>query len=101
MPATLRFLSDEAAVIPGDDTPGARPGTFVNMPAGLYHVIRATGGTATAKAGVRQESLPVEVDPVQRDRLRVALEECPGKRRLEVSVLQGKLLGRSTVAADD
>jgi hypothetical protein len=43
----------------------------------------------------------VEVDPVQGDRLRVALEERPRQRHLEVPALEGKLLGQFAVAADD
>src|SRR5262245_21870034 len=46
-------------------------------------------------------SLPVEVDPVQRDRFRVALEQRPRQRHLEVPVLERKRLGRLAVAADD
>jgi len=41
MPATLQFLSGEATLTLGDDTLDARPGTFVHMPAGLRHGIRA------------------------------------------------------------
>jgi quercetin dioxygenase-like cupin family protein len=41
MPAILEFLSGEASLTLGDDTLDARPGTFVHMPAGLRHGIRA------------------------------------------------------------
>lgn len=40
-PAVLQFLSGEATVTLGGDTLEARPGTFVHMPAGLQHAIRA------------------------------------------------------------
>src|SRR5215470_979130 len=42
MPAVLHFLQGEATLTLGDDTVEARPGTWVHMPAGLRHSIRAT-----------------------------------------------------------
>jgi quercetin dioxygenase-like cupin family protein len=41
MPAILQLLSGEAQLTLGDDTLDAGPGTFVRMPAGLRHAIRA------------------------------------------------------------
>lgn len=41
MPAILQFLKGEATLTLGDDTFEAVPGTFVHMPAGLRHAIRA------------------------------------------------------------
>jgi quercetin dioxygenase-like cupin family protein len=41
MPAVLHFLQGEATVTLGGDTVGANPGTWVHMPAGLRHGIRA------------------------------------------------------------
>src|SRR5262245_47700820 len=41
MPAVLHFLQGEAKLTLGDDTVEARPGTWVHMPAGLRHSIRA------------------------------------------------------------
>jgi quercetin dioxygenase-like cupin family protein len=41
MPAVLHFLQGEAAVTLGDDTVGAKPGTWVHMPKGLRHSIQA------------------------------------------------------------
>ena len=40
-PAVLQVLQGEATLTLGDDTIEARPGTFVHMPAGLRHAIRA------------------------------------------------------------
>ncbi|WP_165220112.1 cupin domain-containing protein [Aquisphaera insulae] len=45
MPATLQFLSGGADVGLGDDTVQARPGTFIHMPPGLPHSVRATAPT--------------------------------------------------------
>ena len=42
MPAVLHFLRGEATVTLGDDRHEAKPGTWVHMPAGLRHGIRAT-----------------------------------------------------------
>ena len=41
MPAVLHFLQGEATVTLGGDTVEAKPGTWVHMPAGLRHSIRA------------------------------------------------------------
>ena len=41
MPAILQFLTGEASLKLGDDALDARPGTFVHMPAGLRHAVRA------------------------------------------------------------
>jgi quercetin dioxygenase-like cupin family protein len=41
MPAVLHFLLGEAKLTLGDDTLEARPGTWVHMPRGLRHGIRA------------------------------------------------------------
>jgi quercetin dioxygenase-like cupin family protein len=41
MPAALHFLQGEANLTLGDDTLEARPGTWVHMPAGLKHSIKA------------------------------------------------------------
>jgi quercetin dioxygenase-like cupin family protein len=41
LPAVLQVLQGEATLTLGDDTIEARPGTFVHMPAGLRHAIRA------------------------------------------------------------
>jgi quercetin dioxygenase-like cupin family protein len=41
MPAVVQFLKGEAALTLGDDTIDARPGTWVHMPAGLRHAVRA------------------------------------------------------------
>ena len=41
MPAVLQFLSGEASLTLGDETLEAKAGTFVHMPAGLRHAIRA------------------------------------------------------------
>jgi quercetin dioxygenase-like cupin family protein len=41
MPAVLHFLQGEAKLTLGDDTVEARPGTWVHMPAGLRHSIKA------------------------------------------------------------
>jgi len=41
MPAVLHFLQGEARLTLGDDTVEARPGTWVHMPTGLRHSIRA------------------------------------------------------------
>ncbi|RUL88190.1 cupin domain-containing protein [Tautonia sociabilis] len=41
MPAALRFLSGRATVRLGIASKEAGPGTFVHMPAGLAHAIRA------------------------------------------------------------
>lgn len=40
-PALLYFVQGEATVGLGDDVQEARAGTFVHMPAGLKHAIRA------------------------------------------------------------
>jgi quercetin dioxygenase-like cupin family protein len=42
MPATLHFLQGEARLTLDDDTVEARPGTWVHMPKGMRHGIRAT-----------------------------------------------------------
>ena len=42
MPAILQFLTGEASLTLGDDALDARLGTFVHMPAGLRHAVRAT-----------------------------------------------------------
>ena len=41
MPAVLHFLQGEAKLTLGDDMLEARPGTWVHMPAGLKHSIKA------------------------------------------------------------
>jgi quercetin dioxygenase-like cupin family protein len=41
MPAVLHFLRGEAKLTLGDDAVGARPGTWVHMPEGLRHSVRA------------------------------------------------------------
>jgi quercetin dioxygenase-like cupin family protein len=41
MPAVLHVLRGEATLTLGDDTVAGRPGTWVHMPAGLRHAIRA------------------------------------------------------------
>ncbi len=41
MPAILQVLKGEATLTLGDDTIESRPGTFVHLPAGLRHAIRA------------------------------------------------------------
>ena len=45
MPAILQFLTGEASLSLGDDTIDARPGTFIHMPAGLRHAVRAKAPT--------------------------------------------------------
>jgi quercetin dioxygenase-like cupin family protein len=45
MPAALQFLSGEATLTLGEETREAGPGTFVHMPAGLTHAIRAKSPT--------------------------------------------------------
>ncbi|QDV33781.1 cupin domain-containing protein [Tautonia plasticadhaerens] len=45
MPAALQFVSGEASLTLGDETMEARSGTFVHMPAGLRHAIRANSPT--------------------------------------------------------
>jgi quercetin dioxygenase-like cupin family protein len=45
MPAILQILTGEAGLTLGDDTLDARPGTFVHMPAGLRHAVRAKAPT--------------------------------------------------------
>src|SRR5437879_5276140 len=45
--------------------------------------------------------LPIEVNPVQRNRLRVALDERPRQRHLDVPVLERNLPRRLAVAAED
>jgi quercetin dioxygenase-like cupin family protein len=42
MPAVLHFLQGEAKLTLGDDAVQAEPGTWVHMPAGLRHSIKAT-----------------------------------------------------------
>jgi quercetin dioxygenase-like cupin family protein len=41
MPAVLHVLQGEATLTLGDDTVAGRPGTWVHMPAGLRHGVRA------------------------------------------------------------
>jgi quercetin dioxygenase-like cupin family protein len=41
VPAVLHFLQGEARLTLGDDTLEAKPGTWVHMPKGLRHGIRA------------------------------------------------------------
>jgi quercetin dioxygenase-like cupin family protein len=41
VPAVLQFVSGEAEVGLGDETRPAGPGTWIHMPAGLKHAIRA------------------------------------------------------------
>jgi quercetin dioxygenase-like cupin family protein len=41
MPAVLHFLQGEAKLTLGEDTVEAMPGTWVHMPAGLKHSIKA------------------------------------------------------------
>lgn len=41
MPAMLFFVKGEAALTLGDDSHEAQPGTWVHMPAGLKHSIKA------------------------------------------------------------
>lgn len=41
MPAVLHFLQGEATLTLGDDTVEAKPGTWIHMPAGLKHSIKA------------------------------------------------------------
>ena len=45
MPAALQFLSGAATLTLGDESRDAGPGTFVHMPAGLKHAIRAKSPT--------------------------------------------------------
>src|SRR5262245_61415525 len=45
MPAVLHFLRGEAKLTLGDDTAQAQPGTWVYMPTGLRHSIRANTPT--------------------------------------------------------
>jgi quercetin dioxygenase-like cupin family protein len=45
MPAILQFLTGEASLTLGDDALDARLGTFVHMPAGLRHAVRAESPT--------------------------------------------------------
>ena len=45
MPAIIQFLTGEASLKLGDETLEARAGTFVHMPAGLRHAIRAKAPT--------------------------------------------------------
>jgi quercetin dioxygenase-like cupin family protein len=45
MPAVLHFLQGEATITLGDDRHEAKAGTWVHMPAGLKHSIRATTPT--------------------------------------------------------
>jgi quercetin dioxygenase-like cupin family protein len=45
MPAIIHVLEGEAALTLGDDVVEARPGTWVHMPAGLRHAVRATTPT--------------------------------------------------------
>ena len=42
MPAIVQFIRGEATLTLGADTHAAQPGTWVHMPAGLTHSIRAT-----------------------------------------------------------
>lgn len=42
MPAVLHFLQGEVELTLGDDTVRAGPGTWVHMPTGLRHSLRAT-----------------------------------------------------------
>lgn len=41
MPAVVHFLRGDATLTLGDDTVAARPGTWVHMPTGLRHSVRA------------------------------------------------------------
>jgi quercetin dioxygenase-like cupin family protein len=41
MPAVLHFLQGEAKLTLGDDTVEAKPATWVHMPSGLKHSIKA------------------------------------------------------------
>ena len=41
MPAVLHFLQGEAKLTLGDNTVEAKPGTWIHMPAGLTHSIKA------------------------------------------------------------
>lgn len=45
MPAIVQFLKGEARMTLGDETIEARPGTFVHMPVGLRHSVRAEAPT--------------------------------------------------------
>jgi quercetin dioxygenase-like cupin family protein len=45
LPAILQCLTGEATLILGDDALDARPGTFIHMPAGLRHAVRAKAPT--------------------------------------------------------
>lgn len=42
MPAILQFIRGEATLTLGADTHQAQPGTWIHMPPGLTHSIRAT-----------------------------------------------------------
>ncbi len=42
MPAILQFIRGEATLTLGADTHEAQPGTWIHMPPGLTHSIRAT-----------------------------------------------------------
>jgi quercetin dioxygenase-like cupin family protein len=42
MPAILHFLQGEAKLTLGDETLEAKPGTWVHMPSGLKHSIKAS-----------------------------------------------------------
>src|SRR5262249_51706966 len=66
--------------------------------------VTARGNSSAGKpqhAWASVRSIPIEVNPVQGDRLRVALEQRLRQRNLEVPVLERKLLGRLAVTADD
>lgn len=58
MPAVLQFLSGEASLTLGEETLEARAGTFVHMPAGLRHAIRAK--TPTVLLLLLLKSIPTE-----------------------------------------
>ncbi len=44
--------------------------------------------------------MPIEINPVHRDRLRIAVEECPGQPHFEATILEWDRLSQLAVAAD-
>ena len=80
MPATLQFLSGEATLTLGDDTFDARPGTFVHMPAGLRHGIRAKTPT-NPSAPVAETRANLRVNGPEGAESPSAVFACLGPRR--------------------
>jgi quercetin dioxygenase-like cupin family protein len=58
MPAILQVLKGEATLTLGDDTIEARSGTFVHMPAGLRHAIRAKVPAVLLLLLLKQQRVP-------------------------------------------